>query len=260
MLVGQTMSGKSTCYKVLAQTLSLCHKEYTEELPTQYHILNPKSITLSQMYGNSDPVSKEWTEGVLALIYRRCATSQLPDRQFIVFDGPVDADWIENMNTVLDDNKKLCLMNGETIAMTDQMTIMFEVQDLAQASPATVSRCGMVYFESDSLGWYSTFLTQLQDLKCEQFVRERVDDLFCALFEKCTAFIRWKCSEYEKLPDSSHSIQTLRLLTSLLYKALPTAVHRKPEEINIMVDSLFLYSLLWTVGGGLEESGRKTFE
>lgn len=90
---------------------------------------------------------------------RDSASDETELRQWVVFDGPVDALWIENMNTVLDDNMMLCLANGQRIKLRTQMRMLFEVQDLKVASPATVSRCGMVYLMSVTHN-YSSLLSR----------------------------------------------------------------------------------------------------
>ena len=108
---------------------------------------------MGELYGEVNPISQEWRDGLASKIMREASLENKDDKAWVIFDGPVDALWIENMNTVLDDNMTLCLANGQRIKLRHQMRMLFEVQDLSVASPATVSRCGMVYMTPEELGW-----------------------------------------------------------------------------------------------------------
>uniref|UniRef100_A0A671EZX1 Dynein heavy chain hydrolytic ATP-binding dynein motor region domain-containing protein n=1 Tax=Rhinolophus ferrumequinum TaxID=59479 RepID=A0A671EZX1_RHIFE len=141
MIVGCTGSGKTTSWRILQSSLSsLCRAGDPNFNIVREFPLNPKALSLGELYGEYDLNTNEWTDGILS--------NEKPDEKWILFDGPVDTLWIESMNSVMDDNKVLTLINGERI-----VSLLFEVEDLAMASPATVSRCGMVYTDYADLGW-----------------------------------------------------------------------------------------------------------
>ncbi|GAX73618.1 hypothetical protein CEUSTIGMA_g1069.t1 [Chlamydomonas eustigma] len=159
MLVGPTGGGKTQCYKTLQRASSLLKEQDSSPENSSFQVvhtssINPKSVKMGELYGEYNLLTNEWQDGIASSLIRIAAGDNSKDHHWILFDGPVDAVWVENMNTVLDDNCMLCLPNGERIKLNPAtMHILFEVQDLAVASPATVSRCGMVYVPPESLGW-----------------------------------------------------------------------------------------------------------
>nr|XP_046272658.1 dynein axonemal heavy chain 3 isoform X3 [Scatophagus argus] len=266
MIVGDPLGGKTSAYKVLAAALGDLYKaKLMEEFAVNYCIINPKAITMGQLYGCFDPVSHEWSDGVLATSFRDQAISTSENRQWIIFDGPIDAVWIENMNTVLDDNKKLCLMSGEIIQMSPKMSLIFEPADLEQASPATVSRCGMIYMEPQQLGWSplrdSYMSTLPESLSTEH--RELIVDLFDWLVQPCLDFIDRECRYVVQTSPIHLAYSLMKLYTCLMDEisvSEANGTQMSSQQITMWLQGLFLFAVVWTVGGTITGDSRKKFD
>lgn len=185
------------------------------------------------------------------------------DHQWVVCDGPVDALWIENMNTVLDDNKMLCLANSERIKFTPYMRMVFEVQDLAVASPATVSRCGMVYIDSAELGWKPYVQTWAAAKFAHKFgdvITDYLLDMFDRYINDGLAFVAKKCVQTMKQVDVGKIITLCALLESLLVHSKDVDPKLEEAKLKSTVATTFVFCYVWAVGGNLRSASWDQFD
>merc|ERR1719331_3528262 len=113
-------------------------------------------------------LAKDWKDGVLSIIMRNMSKNNMPYHDFqtykwVVLDGDIDAVWIESMNTVMDDNKVLTLVSNERVPLSAAMRMVFEINSLRNATPATVSRAGILYINESDVGWRPFVETWLAD-------------------------------------------------------------------------------------------------
>ncbi|KAL6428105.1 hypothetical protein ACFW04_008466 [Cataglyphis niger] len=266
MIVGYPFAGKTMAYRMLADALEICEeKNLMNEHKVEITVINPKSITLGQLYGQFDPASREWNDGILALSYRAFATSPNDNRKWLVFDGPIDAIWIESMNTVLDDNKKLCLMSGEIIQLAPTTNLIFEPLDLEVASPATVSRCGMIYMEPGALGWeplLNSWLATLPEV-IDEWLRIFIYESLVLRFCKPLFHLLRRCNVKEicPMPDSN----LLRSITYLMdcfmddYYNEEFVKNLTELDLRAQIEGSFFFSCIWAMGGTLEAKYKDQF-
>ncbi|XP_030273772.1 dynein heavy chain 6, axonemal isoform X2 [Sparus aurata] len=267
MLVGPAGGGKTTVYTILADTLETLHRtEHMENNPffqsVKTYVINPKSVTVGELYGEVNTLTLEWRDGLMALSVRRAVSDTSDDHKWVICDGPVDALWIENMNTVLDDNKMLCLANSERIKLTPSIHMMFEVQDLAVASPATVSRCGMVYIDPDELKWMpyvQTWISGLGD-KLPDAVRTYLLELFEQYVEEGLQFVLKHGTQAIPQVDISKVTTLCSLLEALLLGEGGPDLKMDSEHPNSVLCLTFIFCYLWAVGGNLTSSHWDAFD
>ncbi|KAF9409411.1 hypothetical protein HW555_011235, partial [Spodoptera exigua] len=267
MLVGYPFAGKTKSYHALGHALKcVSEKGLMDEHAVEWTVINPKSITMGQLYGQFDPVSHEWSDGILAVSYRAFAVSTNTNRKWLVFDGPVDAIWIENLNTVLDDNKKLCLMSGEIIQLAPTTNLIFEPMDLEAASPATVSRCGMIYLEPKGLGWKALLESWLNMLPPTLHTVNR--NHIRNLFHRFMSPLLWlvELSGLVKQMYITSRTNLVQACMNLFDCFMDDFYDEKYLEqisdldIRAQLEGVFFFSCIWSIGATLESAGRPKFD
>ncbi|KAI8814786.1 dynein heavy chain and region D6 of dynein motor-domain-containing protein [Cladochytrium replicatum] len=255
MVVGPAGGGKTVIINTLAQAQTKLG------IITKLYVLNAKAVSVAELYGVLDPVTRDWTDGLLSNIFRETnKPTDKKERKYIVFDGDVDAVWVENMNSVMDDNKLLTLPNGERIRLQKHVALLFEVGDLQYASPATVSRCGMVYMDPKNLG-YMPYYQKWARNRANKAESEALTKLFKKYVPPLIDYVvegnfEGFLGEPMKRVIPVTPLSMVAQLCALLDVQMIELKAGTPEAV---LEGVYIQSLIWSVGATLSEDDRNKF-
>eukprot|EP01065_Artemidia_motanka_P042621 TRINITY_DN5751_c0_g1_i1.p1 TRINITY_DN5751_c0_g1~~TRINITY_DN5751_c0_g1_i1.p1 ORF type:complete len:2793 (+),score=1080.74 TRINITY_DN5751_c0_g1_i1:401-8380(+) len=246
-VLGPAGSGKTECIRALreaycarADDLSFCKVRH----------LNPKAMSADDMYGYAHEQTKEWRDGHLAVIFKEFSVLSKTNSctKWMVLDGIIDAEWIESMNTVMDDNKMLTLANNDRIPLAPSMRMIFEISQLRNASPATVSRAGVLFINESDLGW-GPFKDRWLLLRSDDKERNVLDSLFDVYVQPVME--EWKRCHKPVVPIVDINVlQTLCCFLEFLCADMPQ------NPTSDLHEKAFCFACVWAFGGPLPSSGR----
>ncbi|XP_075274100.1 cytoplasmic dynein 2 heavy chain 1 isoform X3 [Opisthocomus hoazin] len=174
VIVGPSGGGKSTLWRMLKTALGK-----TGKVVKQY-TMNPKAMPRHQLLGHIDMDTREWSDGVLTNSARQVVREPRDITSWIICDGDIDPEWIESLNSVLDDNRLLTMPSGERIQFGSNVNFIFETHDLSCASPATISRMGMIFLSDEDTDLNSLIKSWLrsQPEECRYNLENWIGDYF----------------------------------------------------------------------------------
>jgi dynein heavy chain len=261
MLLGPTGSGKSCIWRTLAASHNwdTAEGKYKAKKTCIYEPVNPKAVTGDELYGFMT-LAKDWKDGVLSIIMRGMAKNiaeqgfhEFQTYKWVVLDGDIDAIWIESMNTVMDDNKVLTLVSNERIPLSAAMRMVFEINSLKNATPATVSRAGILYINEQDVGW-EPFVKSYWNKRVTDGIDPNGQErqLIMGLYEKYIDNMVTATSRDFKECTPIYLLNKVSTLTYLMDSFIEAVPFDDRKNLEIM-DNLFCFAMMWAFGGVMIE-------
>ncbi|CAD7668337.1 unnamed protein product [Nyctereutes procyonoides] len=238
-VIGNAGSGKSQVLKSLNKTYQNMKRK-----PVAVD-LDPKAVTCDELFGIINPATREWKDGLFSTIMRDLANITHDGPKWIVLDGDIDPMWIESLNTVMDDNKVLTLASNERIPLNRTMRLVFEISHLRTATPATVSRAGILYINPADLGWNPVVSSWIERRKV-QSEKANLMILFDKYLPTCLDKLRFGFKKITPIPEITITQMILYLLECLL-----TERNAPPDSPKELYELYFVFACFWAFGGAL---------
>uniref|UniRef100_G1PM87 AAA+ ATPase domain-containing protein n=1 Tax=Myotis lucifugus TaxID=59463 RepID=G1PM87_MYOLU len=238
-VVGNAGTGKSQILRTLYRTyVNMKQKPIWNDL-------NPKAVTTDELFGFIHHTTREWKDGLFSSILREQANLTQDGPKWIVLDGDIDPMWIESLNTVMDDNKVLTLASNERVALAPSMRLLFEIHHLRTATPATVSRAGVLYVNPQDLGW-NPYVASWIDRRQHQSEKANLTILFDKYVPACLDKLRTSFRTITSVPESS-LVQTI----CALLECLLTPENVPSDSPKDVYEVYFVFACVWAFGGAL---------
>lgn len=161
----------------------------------------------------------------------------------MILDGDIDPNWIESLNTVMDDNKMLTLASNERIPLKPHMRLIFEIGDLKYATPATVSRAGILYLNTTDVGW-NPFVQSWLEKREDASEKSTLSVLFDRYVNTCLDVLKSGRFKMANVEDFSMVCTLCSILEGLLTPAnTPKGCDKEWFELY------FVFAAVWSFGG-----------